>query len=122
MAEPYCGVVVNLYVFGRFVSISTPQWSRELHRPSWLPKWQYWNEVEIPCQLSKMFMFDWFFHFTMMWGGPSKRLLEMRDPQPISPDDDDMDDDDDDDDFDDEGEIERNTIVEDFKARFNKGK
>lgn len=118
MAEPYCGVVVNLYVFGRYISISTPNWTHDApHRPSWLPKWQYWDEVEIPCELSKMFMLDWFFHFTMMWGPPTKRLLEMRDPQPIDPDDDD-DDFDCDEDF--EEEIERNTIVEDFKNQFNK--
>jgi hypothetical protein len=99
MADPYCGITVNFYIFGRYVSVSTPEWSRERHRPSWLPKWEYTVIDDLPCELSKMFMLDWFFHLTVMWGPPSNRLAEMRDPQPV-PDDDD--DDDFDDDFDDD--------------------
>lgn len=94
MAEPYCGIVVNLYIFGRYVSISTPNWTHDApHRPSWYPKWTWISWDDMPCTQSKMFMLDWFFHLCIMYGGPSK----LRDPQPIPPDDDDDFDDDDDD-------------------------
>jgi hypothetical protein len=72
---------------------------------------------------SKMFSFDWFFHICVMYGGPSKRLLEMRrrDPQPTPPDDDNIldDDFDDDYDFDDDGEAKAKLIRE-FDAEVEK--
>jgi hypothetical protein len=74
MAEPYCGVEIHFYVFGRYISVSTPDWNREYHLPSWLPKWKFETIDDIPCRHSKWFHFDWFFHIAACYGPPSSGL------------------------------------------------
>lgn len=55
---------INLTVeIGEFyISLTTPDFTHENHRPSWFPYWETWQP-----DYRTFFFFNWFFHFTLAW-------------------------------------------------------
>ncbi len=82
MKEPLFSVELNAYLFGMWISITTPQWNREYHLPSWYPKWQFDTIDDIPCSNSKWFHLDWFFHLAIAYGPASKGRVRNLDGDP----------------------------------------
>lgn len=64
--EPYLGVTISFYILDIYIQIATPQFRRDNHRPSLIPKWEL-IKFDDPFSITKMFSFNWFFHFDVMW-------------------------------------------------------
>jgi hypothetical protein len=87
MAEPSFMVALNFNVFGRYFSFQTPDFWREEHRPRLLPTWEFIDlregaGCEVKLDRSKMFMFDWLFHFCAVYGPSYDASLEYREEDP----------------------------------------
>lgn len=82
--EPVLGIDIHFHVFGRYICLSTPQWNRENHRPSWYPKWKFETINDLPCNSSKWFHLDWFFHFVMAYGPPATGTSCWVEETPVS--------------------------------------
>lgn len=83
--EPVFGIDIHFHILGRYICLSTPQWKREYHRPSWYPKWKFETINDIPCNASKWFHFDWFFHFVMAYGPPAMGIQKEELPHQMTP-------------------------------------
>lgn len=71
MKNRWFNLELNLFVGNLYFSLNTPDFNRERHRPSFIPKWELSDLGEdYPCENRYFFYFDWFFHFTCAWGKP----------------------------------------------------